>query len=396
MRAIRNPQSAIRNCMWQSNKTLWLVYLLAALVVSLLKLSVGNNPFGYTAYENYIIFKNSFSHLLGGQNPYAGYTAEQWDLFKYSPAFALAMAPFALLPDWLGLQLWNLTNALLLLGAVLHLPVLDESKRRFMAWFILPELVVSMQNSQSNGLTAAFLLWAFIALEKQKPVAAAAWTAAGGFLKIFGIFAAAPAMVYPKWSAFLIALAGWTALLLLAPLLVVSPEQLWHVYGWWWELLREDHSVSVGLSVPGWLETWFGWQAPKLGVTLAGMVLLLASVFAVNRQPSTVNRALLWAGVLIWVVIFNHKAESPTFVIALSGVALWYLTDETPARWKKILFWTAFAFASLSPTDIFPRFLREQWVQPYVLKAVPCIFIWFIITWQLLSQRIFPTKTLAT
>lgn len=381
--------------MWQSNKTLWLVYLLAALVVSLLKISVGHNQSGYTAYENYLIFKNSFPHLLGGLNPYASYPAEQWDLYKYSPAFALAMAPFALLPDWLGLQLWNLLNALLLLGAVLNLPVLDVSKRRFMAWFILPELVVSMQNSQSNGLTAAFLLWTFIALEKQKPNSGAVWTAAGGFLKIFGIFAAVPALVYPHRRKFFIALAGWMALLLLAPLLVLSPEQLWQVYVWWWELLREDHSASSGLSVLGWLETWFGWQAPKPGVTLAGMILLLASVFAVIRHPSSANRALLWASVLIWVVIFNHKAESPTFVIAMSGVALWYLSDETPARWKKILFWTAFVFASLSPTDIFPRFLREQWVQPYILKAVPCIFIWFIITWRLLSQRIFPVKTTA-
>ncbi|MCK6691139.1 MAG: DUF2029 domain-containing protein, partial [Thermoanaerobaculia bacterium] len=252
-----------------------------------------------------------------------------------------------------------------------------------------------MQNSQSNGLTAAFLLWAFIALERQKPVSAAAWTAAGGFLKIFGIFAAAPAILYPQPGKFFIPLAGWMTLLLVAPLLVLSPAQLWPVYVWWWELLADDHNASVGLSVLGWLETWFGWKAPKLGVTLTGLLILTASTIAVYRLPSAVCRVLLWASVLIWVVIFNHKAESPTFVIALCGVALWYLTDQTPARWKKILFWTAFAFASLSPTDIFPRFLREQWVQPYVLKAVPCILIWLIISWQILTQRFLPAKATA-
>ena len=379
--------------MWQSSRTLWLIYILAALVVSYLKLSVGINASGYTAYENYIIFKNSFAHLVQGQNPYAGYPAEQWDLYKYSPAFALVMAPFHWLSNWLGLHLWNLANALPLLAAIMHLPLIDASKRQFMAWFILPELVVSMQNSQSNGLTAALLLWAFIALEKQKPVAAAGWTAAGGFLKIFGVFAAIPALIYPTWRVFLPALAAWSALLFLLPLVVLSPEQLWQVYAWWWELLREDHSASVGLSVLGWLETWFGFKASKIGVTLAGLVLLGASVLAVHRQPSTVNRINVWASVLIWVVIFNHKAESPTFVIALCGVALWYLTDEKPPVWKKILFWTAFALASLSPTDIFPRIIREQWVQPYVLKAVPCIIIWLIITWQLISKRIFAAES---
>ena len=379
--------------MWQSNRTLWLVYLLAALVVSSLKYSVGTNASGYTAYENYIIFKNSFSHFVQGQNPYAAYPAEQWDLYKYSPAFALVMAPFSWLPNWLGLQLWNFLNALPLLAAVLALPLIDAPKRRFMAWFILPELVISMQNSQSNGLTAALLLWAFIALEKQRAVSAAGYAAAGGFLKIFGIFAAVPAMVYPKWRSFLVALVAWSAFLLLVPLIALTPGQLWQVYVWWWELLQEDHSASVGLSVLGWLQTWFGWQAPKIWVTLSGLLLLATSVFAVYRLPSTVNRCLLWAGTLIWVVIFNHKAESPTFVIALCGVALWYLTDEKPVVWKKLLFWAAFALASLSPTDIFPRMIREQWVQPFVLKAVPCIVIWIIITWQLLSNRIFAAKS---
>lgn len=378
--------------MWQSNRTLWLVYLLTALVVSSLKFSVGTNASGYTAYENYIIFKNAFSHLVQGQNPYAAYPAEQWDLYKYSPAFALVMAPFSWLPNWLGLQLWNLVNALPLLAAVLALPLIDAPKRRFMAWFILPELVISMQNSQSNGLTAALLLWAFIALEKQRTFSAAAYAAAGGFLKIFGIFAAAPAMVYPTSRSFMVALAAWSVLLLLVPLIVLTPGQLWQVYVWWWELLREDHNASIGLSVLGWLQTWFGWQAPKMWVTLSGLLVLATSVFAVYRLPSAVNRCLLWAGMLIWVVIFNHKAESPTFVIALCGVALWYLADEKPAVWKKILFWTAFALASLSPTDIFPRMIREQWVQPYVLKAIPCIVIWIIITWQLLSNRIFAAK----
>lgn len=374
-----------------SNKTLWLVYILAAVAVSALKWSLGVNAEGYTAYENYVIFKNSFTHLINGQNPYADYVTEQWDLFKYSPTFALAMAPFSLLPDWLGLPLWNTLNATLLLGAILKLPLSGPRQRQFMAWFVLPELIISLQNSQSNGLTAAFLLWAFIALENYKPQPAAAWTAAGGFLKIFGIFAAAPALVYPNWRSFVPVLTGWLIVLLMIPLIAISPRELMRVYGWWWELLRTDHDASLGLSVLGWLQSWFGWQAPKLGILAAGMMALAASVYAVGRRPDAHNRRLLWAGLLIWVVIFNHKAESPTFVIALCGAALWYLSDTEAATWKKVLLWTAFALASLSPTDLFPRYLREQWIQPYVLKAVPCIAIWIAVTWQLL----FPPKIAA-
>ena len=160
---------------WKKHWLLWFIYSLAAILVSLQRLGLAPNANGYTAYENYRIFRNAFSHLLAGQNPYAAFPAEQWDLFKYSPAFALFMAPFAALPDWAGLPLWNLLNALPLLAAIFYLPVLTEKQRMFMAWWILPELVVSMQNSQSNGLTAALIIWPIIALEHHRPASAAAW-----------------------------------------------------------------------------------------------------------------------------------------------------------------------------------------------------------------------------
>lgn len=386
--------STIMRLLWNNEKLLWGVYALAALIVSVQKLTQGANDAGYTSYENYVIFRNSFGHLLAGLNPYAAFPAEQWDLFKYSPAFALAMAPFAPMPDWLGLPLWNLLNALSLLAAILALPVLDPAKRRFFAWFVLLELITSMQNSQSNGLTAAFLLWAFISFERERPVRAGLWAAAGAFLKIFGIFAAVWAMGYRGKGRFAFALAAWSLLFLLVPLMVLSPAQTMQVYRWWGDLLQQDHAVSIGLSVAGWLQTWFGWLPSKNGVTLAGLLLLGASAWAVHRSPTERNRILMAASVLIWVVIFNHKAESPTFVIALSGVALWYLQESNPAVWQKILLWATFALVSLTPTDLCPRPLREQIVQPYVLKAVPCIALWAVITFNLIQTLL--TRRMAT
>lgn len=361
-----------------------MAFAFAALVVSIQSLWQGVNIHGYTAFENYVIFKRSFLHLIEGLNPYAAFPAEQWDLYKYSPAFALAMAPFAGLPDWLGLPLWNLLNALPLLWALLRIPLLEGHKRCFLAWFVLPELVISMQNSQSNGLTAALLLWALVDLEKRRPGRAAGWTAAGGFLKIFGIFAAAPALVYPGRRSFFLSLALWCIMLVLAPLLVAAPGHAVELYRWWGALLQADHSHSVGLSVQGWLQTWFGWEAPKWGVMLVGISLLAASVWQVARQPGTHQRLLLWASLLLWVVVFNHKAESPTFIIALCGAGLWYWGLDKPLRWETALLALAFITASVSPTDIFPRSIREQYVQPYVLKAAPCILIWIYITLHLL------------
>jgi len=379
---------------WKRDSTLWAVFSLVAIIVSVHTFLKGQNNSGYTSYENYVIFKNSFAHLVGGLNPYASYPAEQWDLFKYSPAFSLAMAPFSLLPDLPGLALWNLLNSIPLLWAILRIPVLEPRQRRFVAWFILPELIISLQNSQSNGLTAALILWAWVALEAKKPARAAWWAATGGFVKIFGALAVVPACIYPNRFRFAAATAAWAAFLVAVPLVVVSPEQLVQVYRWWGELLRDDHSASVGLSVMGWLHTWFGWQAPKTGVLLVGAALLLACTWAVCRRsdgttgmPPAYDRFGLWALLLLWVVVFNHKAESPTFVITLCGVALWYQREKTPALWMKMLLWTAFVLASVSPTDIFPRAIRTALIQPYVLKAVPCIAIWMILTVQLLRPK---------
>ncbi|MEZ4964748.1 MAG: glycosyltransferase family 87 protein [Saprospiraceae bacterium] len=366
---------------------LWVMYTLAATAVSIQKLTQGHREGGYTFYENYRIFKNAFAHLLQGLNPYAAFPAEQWDLYKYSPAFAIFMAPFAAMPDWLGLPAWNLLNALILLYAVLKLPWLDDGQRRFAAWFVLIELITSLQNSQSNGLTAGLMLLAFIALDRKKPAPAAGYIAGAAYIKIFGIFAAVLAPLYPytyrngRFSGWLL---GWTLLLALLPLAMISAGQLKQVYAWWLELLRDDHEASVGLSVQGWLQSWFGWAPSKTGVTLAGLAMLLVSILPAVKTPTRTGKMLTAASILIWVVIFNHKAESPTFIIAMCGVALWWFASEKKVL-DKWLLWTTFALVSLSPTDIFPKTLRQMWVQPYVLKAVPCIAVWTLITWRLLK-----------
>ncbi len=384
---------------WNNPLALWIAYTAAVLVASTQSLWLRTGKNGYTAYENYVIFRNAFRHLVQGLNPYAPYPAEQWDLYKYSPAFAVLMAPFHLLPDAVGLVLWNGLNALPLLWAILHLPVLDERRRRWIGWFVLLELLICLQNSQSNGLMAAFVLLTWIALEQGRPTAAAGWAVAGGFLKIFGFFAALPALLYPRLRPFIGRAALWALGLLLLPLLVLSPEPLLDVYEAWWALLRTDHEASLGLSVMGWMQAWFGLQPPKVGVVLAGLAVLLASIWSAGRRrgadgrPPAQERAYLWASVLLWVVLFNHKAESPTFIVALCGVALWYWSTPNPALWRKILLWSAFALASLSPSDLVPPTVRARLVQPYVLKAVPCILVWIAISVQLCLPFRAKTKT---
>ena len=84
----------------------------------------------------------------------------------------------------------------------------------------------------------------------------------------------------------------------------------------------------------------------------------------------------------IWVVIFNHKAESSSYIIAMAGVALWYFPQQ-PTHVNTVLVCLAFVFTSLSPTDIFPRALSSAIFVPYAIKVVPCILIWGKVTYEL-------------
>jgi len=76
----------------------------------------------YTHYNNYIIFKQSFFHLIENKDLYQLHPTEHWDYYKYSPTFSLLMAPLACLPNALGLFIWNLLNVLILFWALWKLP----------------------------------------------------------------------------------------------------------------------------------------------------------------------------------------------------------------------------------------------------------------------------------
>ena len=49
------------------------------------------NGITYTHYNNYIIFKQSYFHLIENKDLYTLYPNEHWDYYKYSPTFSLLM-----------------------------------------------------------------------------------------------------------------------------------------------------------------------------------------------------------------------------------------------------------------------------------------------------------------
>ena len=366
------------------------LYILLALFAStqnlLLKTKTIEDGRTYTKYNNYIIFKSSFYHLTEGKDLYAEHPAEHWDLYKYTPTFAALMAPIAIFPDWAGLNLWNLLNALIFVLAIYHLPVLSNLKKGIILVICIIEMMTSLQNNQSNGLIAALIILSFGLLEKNKYLPATLCIILSAYIKLFGIIGMTLFIFYPKkWKLGVYSLI-WALALFALPLLFVNAGQYEFLLHSYFNMLSNDHITSYGYSVMGWLHSWFGIDFGKNMVVVLGAIALLLPFVKIKNYANETFRTLMLASILIWVVIFNHKAESPTFIIAMAGVAVWFMTGKKTIL-NSALFICAFVFVSLSPTDIFPKYLKVHLVVPYCLKAVPCIFIWFKIIYDMMRLK---------
>lgn len=375
-----------------NSKFVLFVYVLLVLVASI-QSYFGNptsfNNLEYTSYNNYIIFKQSFFHLIEGKDLYALYPSEHWDLYKYSPTFALLMAPLAILPDLIGLSFWNLLNAMILFFGIkkLKLPsALSDFKNfeglSYVLLYVSIELMTSLQNEQSNAIIAGLIILAFVLLEKEKIWLGTLCIALTFYIKIFGIVAFSLFLVYPQKGKFILSSVVWMIILGLLPMFVVGIEQFQFLYHSWWQMLGADHAASHGLSVMGWLKTWFGVDVSKNVIVLLGVVVFCLPLMKIKKYQDYDFRWRLLVSILIWIVIFNHKAESPTFIIAMSGVGIWYFFGEK-SQLNLTLVILTLVFTSLSPTDLFPQFLREDIINPYVLKVVPCILIWGKVIWEM-------------
>ena len=366
-------------------QTIGLVLLVAGIVV-------GIQIYSLHIYNNYLIFKYSYPHLTQWVNLYVWHKNEHYDTYMYSPAFSLFMAPFSLIPDWVGLMTWSLLSCTMFYVSLRLLPWLSDGKKAALFFIVIIEFITSIQNMQTNALIASCMVLAFICFEKEKAFWAAFFIILSSSIKVFGLVAAMLFLLYPYKGRFILYMIFWTVVFALAPLAFVPVKQfIWQYQNWFHQLsdihksedTENPHNYHPPLSVMGWLKTWWLIKVPGLYFQLLGVIVLLLPLIRTNLYRFPRFRLFLISSMLIFCVIFNHIAESPTFVIAVSGAAIWFVSEK-----RNILTWLLLAymilFTVLSATDIFPRQFRTDYVIPYVLKAVPCIFIWFYIQYRLL------------
>jgi len=232
---------------------IYIVFALAASIQSFLP-----KPHSYiedgkqyfcTQYNNYVIFKSSFNHLVQGKDLYRLYLEEHDDFYKYSPTAALFFGLFVGFPDAIGLSLWNILNALMILAGVYYLPALSLKSKGLILLGTLIETMTCMQNEQSNALVGGLIILAFGLLERRNYFLAVFCIVFSAYIKVFSIAALALFIFYPgKWKLTLYTV-FWSVVLFLLPLTVVNFAQLRFLYASWGGLLAKDHSIYVGLCV---------------------------------------------------------------------------------------------------------------------------------------------------
>jgi MFS family permease len=373
-----NPIAFFSKPIFQDKRFLLAIFILFSFGAAVQQLLLGK-------INNYYIFKYVFYHLIENKDLYKLYPNQYFDSNHYGPFFGLVISPFAILPDWLGAILWNLFNMLMLFFAIAKLP-LTNKQQAIVYWIILIEFTTAAQNLQSNSLMASLFIFSFLMFENKKPFWAAFFIAFGGFIKLYPFLGAIFFLLYPDKLKFVGSMIFWSVVFFALPMVVISFHALLNHYYQFYLSLAEKVVIHHEISFLGLLKYNIYSDIPTYFVILVGFIILISVLIKPKKVKNRVFRMLFLSAVLIWTVIFSPGAESPTYIIAVSGIAIWFvLSKKNKLNIGLLLF--AFVLTILSPTDIFPHYIRHHIIEEYALKALPVTIIWFKIIYQLFSNE---------
>lgn len=353
----------------------------------------------HQGFNNYTIFKYNFLHTLHQQNLYAAYPEHYYDLNHYGPIFSIIFAPFTFFPDYVGIMLWVMFNAFVLFKAIQLLP-LKQNQYVIVLLICAHELMTASANVQSNPLVAGLIILSFNFINKKQDFWAALMIALGTFIKLYGIVGLAFFFFSDNKLKFIASFIFWSVVMFVLPMLISSPAFIVQTYRDWYidlkgKNLQNEGSIMQDICVMGFFRKILNYPGLKNTVVIIpAMALFAVSYLRINCFKSTPYRLLILSSALIFAVIFSSGSESPTYIIAFAGVGIWFMNLNRPVTGFEIfLLVLAIILTTLSPSDLFPRSIRETYVLPYKLKSLPCFLIWLKIVYETLSRTFVKSET---
>jgi Glycosyltransferase family 87 len=360
-------------------KFLWIIYLGIAML-AWLQLSIWH----VRDNNNFDIFINAFRHIIHHQPLYIVYP-EYWDLFLYHPVFAMLFAPFAILPSPLNSYVWLFVSTLTFLWTISNLPLLNKKWKIWILVLSIFEFEKNIMHAQTNILIACGMVLSFVLAENRKTTVGVFANTLNFCIKGFGAITSLLMLLYPKSGRSVLQGIVFTIILSILPLIVLSPKELLQCYADWLTILKSD-TITESLSSYSFLINTL--HLPKSSETilmLFGVALLLlywVRLWQCRFAITTARRAHFLSFLLLWVVVFNRAAESPTYIFAITGLLIWYFFNQQTNSVSSIttfVFILSFVWIAVVPSDLTIPALKQM-DRTYCLRPlfafVPLMWIW--------------------
>jgi hypothetical protein len=356
---------------WTWTKAAWLTWgaLLAAFAVHGYE-----HPWSHTVYN---VYSRASRLWWAGENIYA----PSFEYYRYSPLFAVAINPLAMLPDCWGVALWKVLNCLvyaagLWVWARRLLPA-PMSRNRLAGLFLLviPLSLHSMYIGQANLIMLAALLFGLAAAAEERWNLAAGCVALATLIKVYPLALALLLMgLYPR--KFPVRFLAAMAIGILLPFATQWPSVVAGQYAAWVShmydstgFMRERQRAIDCLFVV--------WHKPLSPLQYAGLELLggvlICGLAWLQRWLGAERRDLLtrvWLLFGVWVALLGPATESCTYVVMAPGIA-WALVDgQRRQAWKITQLWLIASLVLMGPlvTDLvgptIRNFANEHGSQP--------------------------------
>ena len=186
----------------------------------------------------------------------------------------------------------------------------------------------------------------------------------------------------------------WLVLLLGLPMIVFGPEYVWGQYIEWYNVLVHKNDLNQfasgqNVSLLGIVRKVSGCATySDLWLMIPGAILFTLPYLRIDQYKYPAFRQTILASVLMFMLLFTTSSESSGYIIAMTGVAIWYTAAPWKhSKWDIALMVFAFIVTSMTPSDLFPKVLWREVIKPYSLKALPTTIIWLKLTYELLKRN---------
>ena len=336
---------------------------------------------------NFYAYYDATNMFWAGINPYTLEYVEAHSIwFLYTPVFTTIYAPVFLLPEWLGPYVWNVFNYVMLCMGIRLLPKPLAPFRTRIFLFMLLLILQSAFCFQYNMVVCYIFLFAFILMERGKPLWATLLIMISATTKYYGAIELGLLMCYPRfWRNIGYALM-WGVVLLLLPMINTAFDNVFALYRSMWDSY-ESHRSAVDYSGLFFARGLKPWLLPNLRVVQMGVLLVISALFfwRYKRWNDFRFRVETLAVMMGYIILFSDSPETHTYMITLTGyqMAFWLQPERTKFDW--VLYWLLFVnfcilpVDAICPTPVYRFFHDNFWLDVYCMTIAWLRVIWWAV-----------------